>query len=87
VVRFRNGSPARGFFSSIEGLAAIGRWQESDKIRIAALKLTGVAKLFYNGCPELHTEDVTWGRFKNVFLSEVPGRAFRPVSLHATTDS
>jgi hypothetical protein len=55
------------FFASIEGAAQIGRWQESDLIRIAALKLTDAARLFYNGCPELHKEDVTWQQFKGVF--------------------
>jgi len=34
-------------------------------LRIAVLKLTGAAKLFYNGCPELHAEDVTWSGFKS----------------------
>jgi hypothetical protein len=37
------------FFASIEGAAQIGRWQKSDLIRIAALKLTDAARLFYNG--------------------------------------
>ena len=52
------------FFSSIEGSAQIGCWEQSDKIRVAVLKLTGAAKLFYNGCSELHAEDVTWGSLK-----------------------
>jgi hypothetical protein len=38
-----------------------------DKLRIAVLKLTGAARSFYNGCPELHEEDATWQRFKSVF--------------------
>ena len=61
------GVPLEEFFSSIEGSAQIGRWEQSDKIRIAVLKLTGAAKLFYNGCPELHKEDVTWDKFKDAF--------------------
>ena len=40
--------PLEEFFSSIEGSAEIGRWQQSDKIRIGALKLTGAARMFYN---------------------------------------
>jgi hypothetical protein len=40
--------PLEEFFLSIEGSAQIGHWEESDKIRIGALKLTCVAKLFYN---------------------------------------
>jgi hypothetical protein len=59
--------PLEEFFSSIKGSDQIGRWEESDKIRIAALKVTGAAKLFYNGCPELHTEDLMWDRFKSAF--------------------
>ena len=61
------GVPLEEFFSSIEGSAQIGRWEQSDKIGIAILKLTGAAKLFYNGCPELHAENVTWDRFKAAF--------------------
>jgi hypothetical protein len=59
--------PLREFFSSIEGSAQIGRWEDSDKIRIAVLKFTGAVKIFYNRCPELHAEDVTWDAFKNAF--------------------
>jgi hypothetical protein len=65
--RLEAGVPLEEFFSSIEGSAKIGCWEQSDKIRIAILKLTGAAKLFYNGCPELHTEDVTWDKFKDAF--------------------
>jgi hypothetical protein len=51
--------PLKEHFSNIEGSAQIGSWDESDKIRIAVSKLTGDAKLFYNGCPELHAQQVT----------------------------
>jgi len=34
---------------------------------IATLRLTGAAKLFYNGSPELHAADVTWDKFKDAF--------------------
>jgi hypothetical protein len=54
-------------FCSIEVSAQIGRWVESDKIRVAVLKLTDAAKLFYNGCPEHHTQQVTWETFKAAF--------------------
>jgi len=43
--------PLEEFLSSIEGAAQIGRWEQSDKIRIAVLKLTGAAELFYMGVP------------------------------------
>jgi hypothetical protein len=29
------------FFSSIEGSARLGRWEDSDRVEIAVLKLTG----------------------------------------------
>ena len=59
--------PLEEFFSSLEGAARIGRWQESDKLQVAILKLTDSARLFYSGCPELHTEDATWQKFKGAF--------------------
>jgi len=52
--------PLDEFFASIDGEAQIGRWKQSDCVRIAVLKHTDAAGLFYNGCPELRTEDVTW---------------------------
>jgi hypothetical protein len=55
------------FFASMEASAKIGRWEESDKREIAVLRLTGSAKLFYQGCTELHEEGVTWQFFKNAF--------------------
>jgi len=31
---------------------------------VAILRLADLAKIFYNGCPELHAEDATWNKFK-----------------------
>jgi hypothetical protein len=62
-----SGVPIEEFFATIEGSARLGKWDEKDQIRITVLKLTGVARSFYNGCPELHEEDVTWQKFKSVF--------------------
>ena len=59
--------PLEEFFSCVEGAASIGRWEQEDQIKIATLRLTGAAKVFYNGCPELHAADVTWERFKDAF--------------------
>ena len=59
--------PLEEFFSCIEVSASIGRWEPADQIKIATLRLTGAAKLFYNGCPELHAADVTWDNFKDAF--------------------
>jgi hypothetical protein len=55
------------FISSIEGSAKIGKWEDSDCLQIATLKLTDQARSFFNGCAELRAEDATWQSFKNVF--------------------
>jgi len=62
-----SGDPIEEFFTSTEGAAYIGNWEESDQIRIAVLKLTDAARLFYNVCPELHEKNLTWQMFKSVF--------------------
>ena len=54
-------------FFCIEGSASIQRWDPADQIKIATFRLTVAAKLFYNGCPELHAADVTWDNFKDAF--------------------
>jgi hypothetical protein len=59
--------PLEEFFDSIEGTAQIWRWEQADKLLIAVLKLTDCAKMFYNGCPELHGENATWEEFKTAF--------------------
>jgi hypothetical protein len=59
--------PLEEFISSLEAAARVGRWQESDTLEVALLKITDSAKLFYNGCPELHTKDTTWQAFKSAF--------------------
>ena len=59
--------PIEEFFASIEGAAHIGKWEESDQIRITVLKLADAARLFYNGYPELHEKNVKWQMFKCVF--------------------
>ena len=57
------------FISSIESSARIGRWEESDKVEVALLKLAGSAKTFYIGCSELHADGLTWPKFKTVFTN------------------
>jgi len=76
--------PIEECFASIEGAAHIGKWEEPDHIRIAVLKLTDAARLFYNGCPELH-EDVKWQRFKNV-ISQRFKNTHRLASFYAVTN-
>ena len=55
------------FFESIEASVRIERWEQIDQIQIAALRLTGSARVFYQGCAELHEEGTTWQAFKNAF--------------------
>ena len=59
--------PLEEFTSSIKVSAKIGRWQDSDCVQIADLKLTDLTKSFYNACQELHAEDTTRTKFKQVF--------------------
>jgi len=55
------------FLSSIERSSRMGLWQDTDKLKIAILRLSDVVKQFYNGCLELHAPGVTWQKFKDVF--------------------
>jgi hypothetical protein len=61
------GIPLEEFLSSVENIANLGLWQDKDKVQIAALRLTDVARQFYNSCLELHAPDVTWQIFKDEF--------------------
>jgi hypothetical protein len=54
------------FISSVESSARLGRWEESDKVDVALLKLAGSAKTFYKGFSELHADVLTWPKFKAV---------------------
>jgi hypothetical protein len=57
-----------GFFETVENTAKVGNWGPTDKIQIVVLKLTEVAKAFYNSNLELHAKDITWENFKGKFL-------------------
>jgi len=61
------GIPLEEFLSVIESTARIGLWEDGDKLQIAALRLTDVARQFYNGCLELHSAGATWQKFKDEF--------------------
>ena len=61
------GIPLEEFLSVIESSARIGLWEDGDKLQIAALRLTDVARQFYNGCLELHSAGATWQKFKDEF--------------------
>jgi hypothetical protein len=55
------------FLTSVESAAKIGRWHHSDICEIAALKLAGTAKQFYQGCTAIHREEASWQTFKTAF--------------------
>ena len=52
--------PLHDFFFILESIARVGNWSQDDLIRKEAMKLTDVARVFYNGNLELHNKDVTW---------------------------
>jgi hypothetical protein len=60
-------TPLEEFLSSIEGAARIGWWDDMVRLQVAVLWLLDPAKAFYNASLELHAENTTWERFKNVF--------------------
>ena len=49
-------NPLHEFFQTIEITEKIGNWAQEDVVRIATLKLTDVARAFYNGTLELHDQ-------------------------------
>jgi hypothetical protein len=55
------------FISTLEASARIGRWEPKDTVEIAALQLEGSARVFYQGCTELHMRDASWNTFKEIF--------------------
>jgi hypothetical protein len=57
------------FFDTVDSVGNIGKWSGEDKIRITTLKLVDTAKAFYNATPELHVADLTWPRYKEIFLA------------------
>jgi len=59
--------PLHEFFETIESTGRIANWTQEDMIRIATLKLTDVARAFYNGTLELHDQKITWAAFKKAF--------------------
>ena len=60
-------TPLEEFISSIDGEAKIGRWDDADRLQVPVLRLLDPAKAFYNSNLELHGEDISWEKFKNVF--------------------
>jgi hypothetical protein len=46
--------PLQEFSEILESTALVGNWAQEDLIRIVAMLLTDVARIFYNGTVELH---------------------------------
>jgi hypothetical protein len=61
--------PLHEFFEILESTARVGNWAQDDLIRID-MRLTDVARIFYNGALELHENDVPWTTFKNAFYKQ-----------------
>ena len=55
------------FLEAVEIAALVGNWSETDRVRIAALKLTDTARQFYSTNTDLRSTDVTWETFKKAF--------------------
>jgi hypothetical protein len=74
--------PLYEFFEILESTARVENWAQDDLIRIAAMHLTDVARIFYTGALELHENDVTWTTFKNAFYKRF--REVRTDQFHFT---
>jgi hypothetical protein len=71
--------PLHEFFETIE-ITRISNWTQEDMIRIATLKLTDVARAFYDGTIELHDHKITWAVFNTAFQNRY--RDMRTVQYH-----
>jgi hypothetical protein len=63
--------PVHEFFEAIDKAAEVGRLSAKDKLRLARLKLRGVAKSFYSTQPELEGDDVEYADFKPVVCRDL----------------
>ena len=60
-------TPVEDFLASIEGAAKTARWDGTDCLRIATLRLRDPAKAFYKSSHKLQAGDATWEGFKSAF--------------------
>ena len=60
-------------------------WDDTDRLQIAALRLTDVARQFCNGCLELHLPGVIWQKFKDAF-KQFSWHSYRSVWLYDATN-
>jgi hypothetical protein len=63
--------PLHEFFEAIDEAAEMGRLSIKDKLRLARLKLRGVAKSFYSTQPELKGDDVEYADLKAVLCRDL----------------
>jgi hypothetical protein len=68
--RDSNSVPGNEFFESVEEAAEMGRLTSKDKVRLARLKLRGVARAFYSAQPQLKGDDVTYDDFRKAFVNQ-----------------
>ena len=59
------------FFESVESSALIGNWSQFAKVKITVLKLTEVAKAFYNSKPQLHSTSISRENCKDKFFTNL----------------
>jgi hypothetical protein len=60
--------PVHEFFEAVDEAAEMGRLSTKDKLRLARLKLKGVAREFYTTQPGLKGDDVEYADFKAAFV-------------------
>jgi hypothetical protein len=60
--------PVHEFFEFIDEAAEMGRLSAKDKLRLARLKLKGVAKAFYSTQPELKGDEIEYADFRAIFV-------------------
>ena len=75
------------FFEAIDIAALIGCWSEADMVQLAILRLSNIARAFYDGTRELHDRNITWANFKAIFQKRFSRCEDRPVSLHTAPNS
>ena len=80
-----NGIPLEEFLTTVETCARIGFWDETDKLQVAALRLTDTARQCYNGYLELHSPGVTCQKFKDAFR-QISGYSYGSISFYDATN-
>jgi hypothetical protein len=55
-----SGETLEVFISTVDTSARIGNWGCKTTLEIAILKLSGSAKMFYQGRQEFHAQDASW---------------------------